>query len=263
MKKPALELVTETTSTPITDFHVDPKVEKMIRESDLLSDLPEPKFLQRVNESVSGFVLGKMRGVFFKPDGISGNRRFYSFDLWNQCLESELTQERLRRGMVGSYEHPSVANITTADGLPTTKHPVYEAMVTKKLTIEKRRDGYYGIGEAYILNTPLGLILGTMLKATDENGVPLVKMFVSSRAWASAKDTTKDGIKILDEDTFFLESFDATRFPGVKEASPVFTPFVQAIESAIESVTEQDPLVDFGGLKSHEARAYLDTLKKR
>ena len=181
-------------------------------------------------------ILGVLEGCFFMPDGYSRNRRFYSESLWRKCLESSETKGRLINGMVGMFEHPSVWDKETEEGVATTAHPMYSGIVTKSLKIAESNGKKVGLGKAYILNTPVGNMINVMLKAKDESGHPLIRLAVSSRALAKSKGKDKQGNEIIDENFYHLYTFDVVLNPGIPEAFPEY----KAIESAIDNIAHPE-----------------------
>lgn len=190
---------------------------------------------EQVNRKYSSEeVLGIFEGIFFMPDGYSINRRFYSEELWKNTVESKATLSRLERGMLGMFEHPGVSGSETSSGLMTTAHPMFGGLITKNLKIVESNGVKYGIGKSYIMNNAVGNAINVLLKAKDENGKSLMKLAVSSRAWARSTGKDKLGNEILDPKNYRLETFDVVMNPGIPEAYPEY----KIIESAIlNSVT--------------------------
>lgn len=163
-------------------------------------------------------VLGKMRGTFFCPDRISRNDRYYSENLWIKQLGRADVQRSLVDGMTGTLLHPTDQKMS---------HPMYASHVVKKLWIDEQKNG---IGEAYILDTPVGRIIDTFQKAKDENGNNLMNLYVSSRAWGKYKEgTTHNGVPVVDEDNFIFKTFDVVLEPGFLQAKPQFESMVESL----------------------------------
>jgi len=164
-----------------------------------------------IYESVGGEdgrnkILAHAVGQFFVPGGVSRNKRYYPPTLWPKILESATTQTKLRDGMLGTLLHPE----------PKSKfsHPMYASHVVKKLWIEGQNKG---MGEAYILDTPVGRIVDTFQKSG------LVKLYVSSRAYGKYVDgKTYQGMPIVDENHYMFNTFDWVLEPGFLEAAPEF-----------------------------------------
>lgn len=210
----------------------------------------------KVNTSYSSNeVLGIMEGIFFMPGGYSRNKRFYSEKLWSNTLESSVTKSKLSSGsMFGMFEHPMVNSMETKDGLHTSSHYKYSGIVTKQLKIVESSGRKIGYGKAYILNTPIGNILNVMLKAKDENGQPLIKLAVSSRAYAKTSGTDKQGNDIIDENNYYLDSFDVVVNPGIAEAFPEYKSLVESVVNYFckgdDCACERQNLIKELGLKS-------------
>lgn len=184
-----------------------------------------------INKSyMTGSVLGTFEGCFFMPDGYSRNMRFYPELLWDNTLaKNEVINKLVRGGMLGMFEHPEASSRETKEGIITSAHPIYGCMVTKVL--KKVEDGgkKVGYGKSYILNTPVGNIVNMLLNAKDEEGNPLFKLAVSTRAWAKTKGKDSKGNDIMDPNNYFLDNVDLVMDPGIAEATPTY----KAIESEI------------------------------
>lgn len=195
------------------------------------------------NESVSKMnkVLGVLEGTFFMPNGISRNRRFYPESLWTKCLGKQSVNESLQAGtMLGMIEHPLVTSFES-NGIPTTLHPQYSAIVTKELRIAESTNGRYGHGKAYVLDTPMGRLFDSIFSATDESGNLLVKPAISSRAFSRSVGKDSKGNDIMDENAYVLQSFDVTLNPGIPQATPNYRSLNindRVRESVIEAVSD-------------------------
>lgn len=160
-------------------------------------------------------VLGTFTGIFASVDAKSANNRYYSREFWEKVISSEQVQTSLKSGsMIGIFEHPIIRDIYDKSGKPTVTHPQNGAFVVKDLQIVDS----YVMGEAYILNTPLGRVLSTYFLAKDKSGNPLVRLFISVRG-ASRYDHIDDtGVEIMDPDDYYLQTFDVVMNPGFKSA---------------------------------------------
>lgn len=162
-------------------------------------------------------VLAKVQGQFFVPDGASRNKRWYSESFWRDILGRSEIKQSLEDGMLGTLLHP------TDDKL---SHPMYSSHVTKRLWI----DGKKGLGEAYILNTPVGRIVDTF----EHSG--LVKLYTSSRAYGKYVEGKKhEGMPVVDSKNYVLKTFDFVLDPGFMAALPGYEPNVK---EAFESLSE-------------------------
>ena len=57
-----------------------------------------PFTIEEAKETIQGQgVIGKVKGPFFVPDGVSRNNRYYSKDLWEQTLSRVMLRNVLKR----------------------------------------------------------------------------------------------------------------------------------------------------------------------
>lgn len=213
----------------------DKSLDSMIRDGPI-TELPE----------VVVPVLGKMVGVYSKLDAKSTNRRWYSSEFWTKVINSQVVKQDLKRGMIGTFEHPTTREIfSKLTGSNTSSHPLSGSHVTKKLWIE----GKNLLGESYILNNPSGRALATYLLAKDDEGNPLVELYISARG-GSKKDYFKpDGLDHMNPNDYVLSAFDVTVNPGIKgtrvkmesEDSPTeyLNPWIQKVESKVDEINQK------------------------
>lgn len=198
-----------------------------------------------INKSyITGKVLGTLEGCFFMPDGYSRNKRFYPELLWDNTLsKNEVISKLARGGMLGMFEHPESSSRETKDGIITSSHPIYGCMVTKVLKKVEQDGVKIGYGKSYILNTPIGNIINTLLSAKDEDGKPLFDLAVSTRAWAKTKGKDSRGNDIMDPNNYFLDNVDLVMDPGIPEAHPTYksieSEIIKNITPSYESIHEQ------------------------
>lgn len=168
--------------------------------------------------SAGNHALAKVKGVFFVPDGTSRNKRFYPKSLWEKTLSRKEVQEKISaKRMLGTIGHDQVINDTA----------ILEGKVSHivtKLYIDEKGQG---MGEAEILDTPAGRALNTLLKAGS-------KLFVSSRAMGGFKGE-RNGLPVVDEDSYGLQTFDFVIDPGFLEANPTLK---ESIESVFDDNNE-------------------------
>lgn len=139
-----------------------------------------------------------VEGPFQRSDVENANRRKYPRGIWERLIadDKSYVQKSIKeRAMIGHLEHPSDGRTDGAKG----------AILVTKATLEK--DGTV-MGQAEILDTPMGLILQEYTKKS-------VRWGVSSRGNGSVKD---DGT--VDEDNYVLETWDAVMKPSVPGAYP-------------------------------------------
>lgn len=184
------------------------------------------KLLESVSRLKRGMnnVLGILEGVYFLPDGYSRNKRFYPRELWENVIRN--MEPVLRsKGVLGTLEHPTKEE---------DAHPRHASHVLKRLWIGEDGKGY---GKSYLLNTPIGSLVYILGSATDENGNPLVPLYMSSRGLGKINGYTRDGYEIVDPKTYILQTFDVVLDPGFIEAKP---DFVGIVESVLPEVIEME-----------------------
>ena len=178
---------------------------------ELLHDAFSPELdysIEEVKGEVDGkAILGKVKGEFFFPGGISRNQRYYTKSLWDKALANEELQEKVgNRTLFGTISHDQpIDDKAMLDG--KISH------IVTKLEIDGKGKG---IGEALLLDTDAGRILNTFFRAGS-------KMFVSSRADGEFTGETHKGVPVVDEDSYCLHSFDFVLDPGFKSATPQLT----------------------------------------
>lgn len=170
------------------------------------SDIFEPEInfvLEEAQGDVDGkHVLGKIKGCFFVPNGISRNNRFYPKDLWEKVLGNvEVKKKLLERRMFGTISHSQAIDDTA----------LLEGKISHIVTSLGIVNGQ-GIGEALILDTPAGRVLNTFLRAGS-------KLFVSSRANGAFKGE-ENGVPRVDPESYELSGFDVVIDPGFVQANP-------------------------------------------
>lgn len=187
----------------------------------------EKRLLENVNKLKKGMnnVLGILEGVYFLPDGYSRNKRFYPRELWENVVQRMAPILR-SKGVLGTLEHPSKED---------DAHPKHASHVVKRLWIGEDGKGY---GKSYVLNTPIGSLVYLLGSATDEEGNPLVPLYMSSRGLGKVSGYTKDGYEIVDPKNYILETFDVVLDPGFIEAKPDLKDVVSVVESVLPEVYE-------------------------
>lgn len=148
-------------------------------------------------------ILAKVVGQFFVPDGKSRNGRYYPKALWEKVISDVKIKSKLdARMMYGTVGHKKSLD-DEALGEGEGSH-----FMTKMWIDEEGR----GMGECYVVGTPRGKILNTMLRAGS--------MFaVSSRADGTFKGK-KGGMPVVNEDTYAFYNFDFVSDPGFLDAKP-------------------------------------------
>lgn len=171
-------------------------------------------------------ILAVVEGIFFVPNGISRNERYYPKTFWNNILEKEEIKTRLSDkvmfGEIGHNDRP-VSEIDLTEG--RVSH------VVTNLWIDEEGKG---MGQVYVLGTPAGRNLYTYMKAG-------CKIKTSSRASGDFKANEKhDGMPIVDEDNYYLETFDFVINPGFLETNPKLMENVNKIKKEMERKKEME-----------------------
>jgi len=182
-------------------------------------ELKEDYLNESSNKSVADGrnVLAVVQGVFFVPDGISRNERYYPKIFWETIIEHPDLKRRLDdKVMFGCIGHED-RGITESD---ITDGKV--SHIVTKLWIDPSTK--MGMGEAYILGTPAGRNLYVVMKAGS-------KIKVSSRASGDYKaNEDHNGMPIVDENNYYLETFDFVLNPGFIETNPSIKESMQKIK---------------------------------
>lgn len=180
---------------------------------DLLDEGVELSIDESASEVDGKHVLAKVSGPFFVPDGISRNKRFYPKGLWEKTLKKQDIQELLKnRNMFGCISHNTPLNDESfRDGK-------FSHIVTKLGVNEAGKSDC----EALILNTPTGRILNTVIRAGS-------KVFVSTRANGGFKGE-KDGMPVVDEESYKLSTVDFVLRPGFLQASPALSEAIEELD---------------------------------
>jgi hypothetical protein len=202
-----------------------------------------------VNESASlpPGVLAVVNGPFFFPEGISRNKRFYPRELWETVLGNPNIQEKLNnRTMFGTVYHPE-------------REPDIEQLshIVTRLWVDPNNPKV-GLGEAWIMDTPRGQVLNTLIRAGS-------KWCVSSRATGTfqANRYHESGMPVVDPKTYNFQTFDFTPDPGFVDAHP------KLVESLLhDSRIDSKPLLEVRSMyntrqMSEEALQSLINDKKR
>lgn len=212
MSKDSIEKI--VVSTTCLNNPLKFKLESVAAVGDLVTTSDDTRAASPISE-LNTPVIGVFSGVFAKLDSYSVNERFYSADFWKKVLESDRVKAALRSGtMLGIFEHPNVMDNYTKDGRHTARHPQNAGFVVKRLWIEGRDV----LGQAYLLNTPLGRLLATYFLAKDKFDKPLIELFISARGYSREDYIDAQGIDRMNPNDYVLQSFDVVMNPGIKGA---------------------------------------------
>ena len=182
-------------------------------------ELKEDYLNESSNKSVADGrnILAVVQGVFFVPDGVSRNERYYPKVFWETIIGHPDLRRRLDdKVMFGCIGHED-RGITESD---ITDGKV--SHIVTKLWIDEETK--MGMGEAYILGTPAGRNLYVVMKAGS-------RIKVSSRASGDYKSNeTHEGMPIVDENSYYLETFDFVLNPGFTETNPLIKENIKKIK---------------------------------
>lgn len=205
-----------------TEVLVKPLSQGLVRADEVLDHNKLLESVSKISKG-NGSVLGVLEGVYFLPDGYSRNKRFYPRELWEQVVQ-KMTPVFQSKGVLGTLEHPE----SNEDA-----HPKNASHVVKKIWIGKDGKGY---GKSYLLNTPIGSLVYILGSALDEEGKPLVPLFMSSRGLGRVSGYTQDGYEVVDPSTYILETFDVVLDPGFVEAKPTLRGLVESVLPEVEEM---------------------------
>ena len=179
----------------------------------LSEDVEEVEFITEAKES--GGKNYKIRGIFMQADVKNRNGRVYPMEV----LEKEVTKynknfirENRAFGELGHPEGPTV-NLERVSHMITKLHP----------------DGKNFIGEAKIMDTPMGKIVKNLM---DEGG----KLGVSSRGMGSLD--SKNGANYVRDDFYLATAADIVADPSAPNA------FVEGIMEGKEWIWNNGALVE-------------------
>lgn len=172
----------------------------------LLNEVSEyTKFELVEGKTLPPGTLGLVRGEFFFPNVPSRNKRIYPLEAWKNALQNADFKRKLSEGVVfGTVGHLDL----DMDKL------ISDLKVSHKLVSLNINEEGHGIGEAYILDSPVGKVLHNIMRSGSS-------MAISSKA--DGKYTGKDNTgtyDLVDAKTFTLDRFDFVTDPGFLEAKP-------------------------------------------
>lgn len=153
-----------------------------------------------LTESVNDSSITKVSGIFSQCDKLNKNGRRYTRNLWERILSNPKIQEQLaNRQMVGELGHP-----IEEERIETLPERISHVVTSLKLMPDGRV-----IGEAEILDTPMGKILKTLYEAG-------VKIGISSRGYTQTESYSEEV-----PDDYELVTFDFVLDPSSQEAYPI------------------------------------------
>jgi hypothetical protein len=152
-------------------------------------------------------ILGIIEGPMFVPDGDSRNGRHYTRQFWETVIAREEVQFRLRKGLMGGQIGHKITPVTDEDwNKGEVSHKVVKLWIT---------DDNEGWGKIVIFNTPAGRNLKVYFDSKTE-------LYTSSRASGDYVEGLKiNSLPVVDESTFYLDTFDFVQNPGFLQAQPI------------------------------------------
>lgn len=195
-----------------------------------------------VDSEVDGkIILARVTGPAFFPGAISGNDVEYPEEVWDETLSDPDVVKKIEdRLMLGTIGHDEKINDDTV------RKGLFSHIVTRLWV----GDDGIGYGEYLILNTPVGQVLNTLLRAK-------CKLRVSTKAKGILTPPNSQGIRTLKQ--YFLERVDFVTVPGFEEALPSVVESLESLKS-IESATqaELDPVNE-----EHQMDKVVELLEQR
>jgi hypothetical protein len=176
-------------------------------------------------------VLLSLEGIFQRADTKNANQRVYPHSIWKKVESDPDIQERIqKRRMVGMLEHPA-NGATSAAGV---SHVITEHKFLPNGEVRGRLD---------VLNTPMGQIAATLVKAG-------VGLGISSRGDGSVE---KKGDCYEVQSDYRLETYDLVLKPSTPGAYPTIAEsedsdrhvmIAEAVKSLVESTDALDVLLE-------------------
>lgn len=182
-----------------------------------------------VDSEVDGkVILAKVTGPAFFPDSISGNNVEYPADVWDESLSDPSVVQKIDdRLMLGTIGHDEKMNDDSV------RKGLCSHIVTKLWVGE---DGI-GYGEYLVLNTPVGQVLNTLLRAK-------CKLRVSTKAKGVLTNPDSRGVRTLTK--YYLERVDFVTVPGFDDALPSVVESLKSLNSAtqadLDPINEEDQM---------------------
>lgn len=156
-------------------------------------------------------VIGVVKGCMAPIGQLSRNGRLYESNHWSRVLSNPHLQERIAGrkffGMI-SHENKKIDDSNFKNG--EISH------ICSILEVREDDNGKpYLYGELEILDTPAGRIL----KAMYEGGAGL---YVSTRAAGKLLEAAGKPYKVVDANSYYIDSIDFVLNPGFLQAKPVY-----------------------------------------
>ncbi len=183
-----------------------------------------------IKDTVAG-ALGIIEGVFFVPDGKSRNQRWYSKQFWETVLSKPDVVSRLNNlTMFGAIGHKDT---------PVSDKDLNDGEVSHIVTDLWIDENNKGMGRLIVLNTESGRNLMAYMSVKYKGKGSKLK--ISSRAMGEYKEgVTYDGLPVVDEDTFNLNTFDVVIDPGFIETNLALKENNEKIKETEMPLTEEE-----------------------
>jgi hypothetical protein len=136
----------------------------------------------------------KFKGKFQEAEAVNKNKRMYPYDILNSNVK-RLHESLAKGGLVGELDHPTDSIIH----FQNSSHKITKLWWEEKILM----------GEGFILNTPSGKVLKSLLN----DGV---RVGISSRGVGNGK-VNEEGILVIGE-SYKLITFDAVADPSTNSA---------------------------------------------
>lgn len=181
----------------------------------ILSEVYESKnpfsFSEDVEQTGAKKYLGKVVGQFFVPNGASRNGRFYTKEFWESVIARPEIKTRLANGLMGGQIGHKDTPVSDEDW---NKGEVSHKITRLWIETDPETGELKGMAEAIIFDTPSGRNLKAYLLAET-------KLYTSSRASGDYKEGKEvNGLPVVDESTYYLDTFDFVLNPGFLQAQP-------------------------------------------
>jgi tetratricopeptide (TPR) repeat protein len=205
---------------------------------DFFESYPEQIYEVKEPDSTKTSVLATVSGPFFFPNFPSRNKRVYPEKAWENALNNPYTVRQMGNGlMLGTVGHKEME----FDDLIAEQKVSH---VTRKLWVEDNNGRFpdiksdrVGMGEADILDTPVGRILNTLIRAN-------CKLGVSSKSFGDYNAKDNLGNQIVDENKFFCQRFDFVVDPGYLQAMPQLKEAFESLEEYLHPAKKEEVKIE-------------------
>ena len=209
------------------------------------------RILEEDSKKLRPGVLSKAEYPICNIGELNRNDRMYSWEVWDGVAKDDELKEKLeKRALFSQEEHPEEGSQTKTDRI---------SGVVTEIREDRENNKVHAIFE--ILDTPMGRIIDTLLKADCGIGV-------STRAEGELEEIEEGGEKHFNviPDKYKLVTIDFTADPSTYGAYPekVEKALVGIVKSGIteEKIDKKYASALLEGMKCTDAKCVLETLKK-